>query len=137
MDESSSGIGHKQTVGNWNDGTAGISQFPTLPRSNWTNTYDTSGSWGLNWYAEHTTTASVDGLYGALYVAPAPKRPRPYHLITNNTLDLRQIMEAEREIRHLMIQNHQHRDTVWKLLRMKAEGSEYYCYDSILVNGES
>jgi hypothetical protein len=50
-------------------------------------------------------------------------------------LELRQIREAERDIRHVIIQNHQHRDSVWKLLRMRAEGSEYYCYDSILVNG--
>ncbi|KAM0080832.1 hypothetical protein ACKRZS_007000 [Fusarium odoratissimum] len=131
-----SGIGHKQTVGSWNDGTAGLSQFPTLPRSNWTNAYDTSGSWGLNWFIDHTTTASADGLAGALYVAPSPDRPRPYHLITNDTLELRQISQAEREIQHLIIQSHQHRDTVWKLLRMRAEGSEYYCYDSILVNGK-
>ncbi|KAF5689871.1 multicopper oxidase [Fusarium denticulatum] len=131
-----SGIGHKQTVGPWNDGTAGLSQFPTLPRSNWTNAYDTAGSWGLNWFIDHTTTASADGLAGAVYVAPSPDRRRPYHLITNDTLELRQINQAEREIRHLIIQNHQHRDTVWKLLRMRAEGSEYYCYNSILVNGK-
>ncbi|KAJ0142805.1 Uncharacterized protein HZ326_14374 [Fusarium oxysporum f. sp. albedinis] len=132
---SRSGIGHKQTVGSWNNGTAGLSQFPTLPRSNWTNAYDTSGSWGLNWFIDHTTTASADGLAGALYIAPSLDRPRPYHLITNDTLELRQINQAEREIQHLIIQSHQHRDTVWKLLRMRAEGSEYYCYDSILVNG--
>ncbi|RKK98266.1 hypothetical protein BFJ68_g13674 [Fusarium oxysporum] len=125
-----------RTVGSWNDGTAGLSQFPTLPRSNWTNAYDTSGSWGLNWFIDHTTTASADGLAGALYIAPSPDRPRPYDLITNDTLELRQINQAEREIQHLIIQSHQHRDTVWKLLRMRAEGSEYYCYDSILVNGK-
>ncbi|RSL78079.1 hypothetical protein CEP51_008508 [Fusarium floridanum] len=131
----SSGFGHPKT-GPWNDGTAGLSQFPTLPRSNWTTTYDTTGNWGLNWYIDHTSSASVDGLYGLVYVAPSPSRPRPYHLITNDTLELRQIKEAERVIQHAAIQNHQHRDTVWKLLRMKAEGSEYYCYDSILVNGK-
>lgn len=77
------------------------------------------------------------GIAGAIYVAPSLDRPRPYHLITNDSLDIRQIREAERAIRHVIIQNHQHRDTVWKLLRMRVEGSEYYCYDSILVNGNS
>ena len=81
------------------------------------------------------TDFSYKGIAGAVYVAPSPDRPRPYYLITNNTLELRQILEAERDIRHVIIQNHQHRDSVWKLLRMRAEGSEYYCYDSILVNG--
>ncbi|KAL0933698.1 multicopper oxidase [Colletotrichum truncatum] len=100
-----SGIGHKAT-GSWNDGTAGISQFPILPRGNFTSVIDTTGSWGLNW------------------------------LITNDEIELRKIMEAEKEVRHIAIKNHQHRDTGWKMLRMKAEGSEFYCYDSILVNGK-
>lgn len=75
------------------------------------------------------------GLYGLAYVAPSPSRKRPYHLITSDPLELRQIQEAERNIRHLVIKNHQHRDTGWKLLRMRAEGSEFYCYDSLIVNG--
>ncbi|KAK1857061.1 multicopper oxidase [Colletotrichum chrysophilum] len=130
-----SGIGHKGT-GSWNDGTAGISQFPILPRGNFTSLIDTAGSWGLNWYAEHTSAASADGLYGMVYVAPSPSRPRPYRLITNDEIELRKIMEAEKEAHHLAIKNHQHRDTGWKMLRMRAEGSEFYCYDSIIVNGK-
>ncbi|KAK2001456.1 Cupredoxin [Colletotrichum falcatum] len=129
-----SGIGHKGM--GWNDGTAGISQFPILPRGNFTSVIDTAGSWGLNWYAEHTTAASADGLYGMVYVAPSRSRPRPYRLITRDKIELRKIMEAERQVHHLAIKNHQHRDTGWKMLRMRAEGSEFYCYDSILVNGK-
>lgn len=70
-----------------------------------------------------------------VYVAPSPSRPRPYSLITNDEIELRKIMEAEKEAHHLAIKNHQHRDTGWKMLRMRAEGSEFYCYDSIIVNG--
>ncbi|OHE99676.1 hypothetical protein CORC01_05034 [Colletotrichum orchidophilum] len=130
-----SGIGHKAT-GSWNDGAAGISQYPILPRGNFTSVIDTTGSWGLNWYAEHTTAASADGLYGMVYVAPSPSRLRPYRLITTDDIEVRKIMEAEKEVRHLAVKNHQHRDTGWKMLRMRAEGSEFYCYDSILVNGK-
>ncbi|KAK2017455.1 Cupredoxin [Colletotrichum eremochloae] len=129
-----SGIGHKGS--GWNDGTAGISQFPILPRGNFTSVIDTTGSWGLNWYAEHTTAVSADGLYGMVYVAPSQSRPRPYSLITHDEIEVRKIMEAEKQVRHLAIKNHQHRDTGWKMLRMRAEGSEFYCYDSILVNGK-
>ncbi|KAJ0384441.1 hypothetical protein COL922a_008369 [Colletotrichum nupharicola] len=60
----------------------------------------------------------------------------PYRLITNDEIELRKIMEAEKEAHHLAIKNHQHRDTGWKMLRMRAEGSEFYCYDSIIVNGK-
>lgn len=77
------------------------------------------------------------GLYGLAYVAPSPSRKRPYHLITSDPLELRKIQEAERNIQHLVIKNHQHRDTGWKLLRMRAEGSEFYCYDSLIVNGKA
>jgi L-ascorbate oxidase len=88
-------------------------------------------------WSRQLTDYCYQGIAGAIYVAPSPDRPRPYHLVTNNNLELRQIREAERNIRHVIVQNHQHRDTVWKLLRMRAEGSEYYCYDSILVNGNN
>lgn len=71
-----------------------------------------------------------------VYVAPSPDRPRPYSLFTNDPSELRQIMDAERGIRHLVVKNHMHRDTNWKLQRMRAEGSEFHCYNSILVNGE-
>lgn len=77
------------------------------------------------------------GLYGLAYVAPSPSRKRPYHLITSDPLELRQIQEAERNVRHLVIKNHQHRDTGWKMLRLRAEGSEFYCYDSLIVNGKA
>ncbi|KXH65544.1 hypothetical protein CSAL01_02943 [Colletotrichum salicis] len=131
-----SGIGHKAT-GSWNDGTAGISQYSILPRGNFTSVItsvtDTSGSWGPNWYAEHTTAASADGLYSMIYVALSPSRLRPYRLITEDDIELRKIMEAEKQVRPFAIKNHQHRDTGLKMLRMRAEGSEFYCYDSILL----
>lgn len=135
-----------------------------LPRANWTSTHDTTGQWGLNWYAEHATAGSADvslplslcwlqpaaqkiccltididvtcqGLYGLIYVAPSPNRPRPYHLITKDPVQLKLIHEAEKRIKHFVIKNHQGRDSTWKLLRMRAEGSEFYCYDSFLLNG--
>ncbi|KAI1871212.1 uncharacterized protein JN550_004657 [Neoarthrinium moseri] len=129
------GVGYQRT-GAWNDGTAGVSQFPILPRGNYTTVHDTTGAWGLSWYIDHTTAASVDGLYGVVYVAPSPSRLRPYSLITRHQLELQQILESERQIQHVVIKNHQHRDTNWKVLRMRAEGSEMHCYDSLLVNGK-
>ncbi|KXJ97248.1 Cupredoxin [Microdochium bolleyi] len=119
------GVGYKHT-GAWHDGTAG----------NHTIVHDTTGAWGLSWYADHTTAASVDGLYGMVYVAPSRDRLRPYGHLTTDPAKLKQIMSAEHAIRHLAIKNHQHRDTNWKLLRMRAEGSEYHCYNSIIVNGK-
>lgn len=71
-----------------------------------------------------------------VYVAPSPDRPRPYSHLTTDPVELKQIASAEQAIRHVAIKNHQHRDTNWKLLRMRAEGSEYHCYNSIIVNGQ-
>ncbi|ORY67546.1 Cupredoxin [Pseudomassariella vexata] len=130
-----SGLHYPNRAGPWNEGTGGISQYPTLSRGNFSTVHDTTDQWGLRWYIEHTTAGSVDGLYGVVWIAPSPSRPRPYHLITSDPIELRKIKEAESRIQHLDIKNHQHRDTGWKLLRMKAEGSEFYCYDSIIING--
>lgn len=69
-------------------------------------------------------------------MAPSPERARPYHLITKDHVQLKLIHEAEKRIQHLVIKNHQGRDTTWKLLRMRAEGSEFHCYDSLIVNGK-
>lgn len=72
-----SGMSHRR-LGFWNDGTGGLNQvcdpsfrrvlfnltdttkYPILPRGNWTSSFDTTGHWGLNWYADHTGAGVAD-----------------------------------------------------------------------------
>ncbi|KJX93622.1 conidial pigment biosynthesis oxidase arb2 brown2 like protein [Zymoseptoria brevis] len=130
-----SGMTH-QRFGFENDGTGGLNQWAMLPRSNWTSHFDTTGHWGLNWYADHTGAGVADGVYGTVWTAPSPSRPRPYTLIAGSPVDVRLIQEAEDDIQHMVLWNSDFRTADWKIQKMKAKGTGLSCYKSILVNGK-
>ncbi|KAK8868384.1 Laccase abr2 [Apiospora arundinis] len=130
-----SGMNHRR-FGFWNDGTGGLNQYGLFQRGNFTSRYDTTGTWGLNWYADHTGVGIMDGAHGLAYIAPSPSRPRPYHLITSSPTELALIHEAERSIQHMLVWNYYRRDVSWRVLELKSEGTNLNCYDSILVNSK-
>ncbi|KAK7927487.1 hypothetical protein PG985_004485 [Apiospora marii] len=130
-----SGMDHRR-FGFWNDGTGGLNQYGLFQRGNFTSRYDTTGRWGLNWYADHTGVGIIDGAHGVAYIAPSPSRPRPYHHITSSPTELALIHEAERNIQHMLIWNYYRRDVGWRILELKGEGTNLNCYDSILVNSK-
>ncbi|KAK2006474.1 multicopper oxidase [Colletotrichum eremochloae] len=130
-----SGMNHRR-FGFHNDGTGGLNQYGLLQRGNFTHWYDTTGHWGLNWYADHTGVGIMDGAHGVAYIAPSPSRPRPYHRITSSPTELALIQEAERNIQHLLVWNYYRRDAGWRILELRGEGTNLNCYDSILVNSK-
>ncbi|KAL8301362.1 hypothetical protein RB597_002001 [Gaeumannomyces tritici] len=79
---------------------------------------------------------AVQGLYGGVWVAPAPERPRPYGLLTDDPQELAEMMQAERDIKHLVIADCTGRDLQSRIFRTRVEGTEAHCSDSILVNGK-
>ncbi|KAL8393640.1 hypothetical protein RB599_005911 [Gaeumannomyces hyphopodioides] len=107
--------------------------YAALPQDQATLLFDTTGHWGLGWYMERTTG---QGLYGGVWVAPAPGRRRPYRLLTDNPQELAEMLQAERNIKHLVIADYTGRDLRSRVFRMRAEGTEARCSDSILVNGK-
>ncbi|KAG8168475.1 hypothetical protein KVR01_001224 [Diaporthe batatas] len=78
----------------------------------------------------------MDGAHGMAYIAPSPSRPRPYHRITSSPGELALIHEAERNIQHMLVWNYYRRDAAWRIMEMKAEGTNLNCYDSLLVNSK-
>ncbi|KAK1958708.1 multicopper oxidase [Colletotrichum sublineola] len=131
-----SGMNHRSRFGFHNDGTGGLNQYGLLQRGNFTHWYDTTGHWGLNWYADHTGVGIMDGAHGVAYIAPSPSRPRPYRRITSSPTELALIQEAERNIQHLLVWNYYRRDAGWRVLELRGEGTNLNCYDSILVNSK-
>lgn len=129
------GIHHSNSA-TWNDGTSGLTQYPILPRANWTSTLNTTNQWGLKWFLDHVSTPSVDGMYGTVWIAPSPARARPYHLISADPTDLQDMMDAEQKPRHVTVYNYQHKPMDWLLGQLQAEGYDPYCFNSILVNGK-
>lgn len=152
-----SGMNHRR-FGFWNDGTGGLNQvcihfqalrylqsfladipgrqYGVIQRGNFTSRYDTTGHWGLNWYADHTGAGVIEGAHGVAYVAPAPSRSRPYQRISSSPTELALIQQAERDIQHMLVWSYHRRDIGWRLLELRGEGTNINCYDSILVNSK-
>lgn len=111
-------------------------QYGLFQRGNFTSRYDTTGRWGLSWYADHTGLGIMDGAHGMAYIAPSPSRPRPYHMITSSPSELALIHEAERNVQHMLVWNYYRHDAGWRVMEMKGEGTNLNCYDSILINSK-
>lgn len=120
----------------WHDGTSGVTFIPILPRANFTALLNTTGQWGLKWYLDHTSTPSVDGNYGTIWIRPRPERERPYHLVSNDARDIQEMIAAEETSEHLVMYNYQHREMPGLLAQLQAEGYDPYCFQSVLINGE-
>ncbi|KAL9617498.1 MAG: hypothetical protein Q9160_007709 [Pyrenula sp. 1 TL-2023] len=129
------GVHHKNGA-TWNDGSAGVTQYPILPRANWTSVFNTTGDWGLKWFLDHTSTPSVDGMYGTVWIRPSPQRPRPYHLVSEDLAEIQDMVDAEESPAHLTVYNYQHKPMDWLLAQLQAEGYDPYCFNSALVNGK-
>ncbi|KAH7062619.1 Cupredoxin [Macrophomina phaseolina] len=124
---------HSQT---WNDGTAGVTTYPILPRANWTSTLNTSGHWGLKWYTDHCTTPLFDGFYGTIWIRPSPERERPYHMVSSDEADIEDMLDSEATPEHVTIYNYQHRTYDNLLSQLQHDGYEPYCFQSVLINGK-
>lgn len=129
------GVHHKMSA-TWNDGSSGVTSYPILPRANWTSVFNTSGDWGLKWFLEHTSTPSVDGMYGTIWIRPSAERERPYHLISKDALDIQDMMDAEETPAHMTAYNYQHREMPGLLAQLQTEGYDPYCFQSVLINGK-
>ncbi|GME63988.1 hypothetical protein GTA08_BOTSDO05764 [Neofusicoccum parvum] len=129
------GVHHKMGA-TWNDGSAGVTAYPILPRANWTSVFNTSGDWGLKWFLEHTSTPSVDGMYGTIWIRPSAERERPYHLISEDPLDQQAMMDAEENPAQMTAYNYQHREMPGLLAQLQKEGYDPYCFHSVLINGK-
>ena len=120
----------------WNDGTSGVTSIPILARANFTAILNTTNDWGLKWYLDHTSTPSVDGNYGTIWIRPSAERERPYHLVSNDIQDIQQMIDAEATPEHVIMYNYQHREMPGLLYQLQAEGYDPYCFQSVLINGE-
>ncbi|KAI0859389.1 Cupredoxin [Xylaria cubensis] len=127
---------HHKLGRTWFDGSSGVTQSPILPRGNRTIIIDTEGNWGLRWFGDHTTTPAVDGLYGTIWIRPNRKHQRPYKLISDDPVDIQNMMDAEHTADHLVLNNWQHKPMDWLLAQLQSEGYNPYCFKSILANGK-
>ena len=129
------GIHHSNSMV-WHDGSSGVTFRPMLPRSNFTAVIDTTDQWGLKWYLDHTSTPSVDGNYGTIWIRPRADRDRPYHLVSRESHDIQDMVDAEGTPEHVVMYNYQHREMPGLLAQLQGEGYDPYCFQSVLINGQ-
>ena len=57
---------------------------------------------------DHVSTPGVDGMYSLLWIRPGPEGKRPYHLISEDPVDIQDMVEAEEFPSHLNVHSYQH-----------------------------
>ncbi|PIA93508.1 hypothetical protein CB0940_04256 [Cercospora beticola] len=120
----------------WNDGSAGVTTYPLLPRANRTAVFNTTGQWGLKRCLDHVSVPSVEGNYGTMWIRPSPNRERPYSVISDDKQDVQDMLEAEVRPHPVTVYNYQHRQAAGLIAQLQAEGHDPYCFQSVLINGK-
>ncbi|GIZ43742.1 hypothetical protein CKM354_000695800 [Cercospora kikuchii] len=120
----------------WNDGSAGVTTYPLLPRANRTAVFNTTGQWGLKRCLDHVSVPSVEGNYGTMWIRPSPNRERPYSVISDDKQDVQDMLEAEARPHPVTVYNYQHRQAAGLIAQLQAEGHDPYCFQSVLINGK-
>lgn len=120
----------------WADGVPGVTQT-LIPRGGiYTYMFQFKNQSGALWYHSHYRGYLSDGLYGMIYIRPAPERERPYHLLTNDTAEQQLLYDLERDPQNLVaddIFKHNMDDVI---ARMFDHNVDPICIQSILINGK-
>lgn len=74
---------------------------------------------------------------GPIWIAPAPSRPRPYHLIATDEDDLRGMQRAEKKPHHIVISDWNAEPMDILLVMYRDTGIVPWCSNSIVLNGKS
>ncbi|ODQ79332.1 hypothetical protein BABINDRAFT_141426 [Babjeviella inositovora NRRL Y-12698] len=120
----------------WADGPAGVVQWPIISGDSYTHLFQLNDQYGAFWYHAHYREYSGDGIYGPMYIKPAANRPRPYAVITNNTDELSEFMELEKEPTTLMAADWFKWTQDANIARTFTKGIDPLCIQSLLVNGK-
>ncbi|KAJ5108642.1 Multicopper oxidase type 2 [Penicillium angulare] len=118
----------------WSDGVPGLTQKPIQPGNTWTYRWKAT-QYGTYWYHSHGRSEMMDGLYGPIWIEPAPETPQPFHLISNNTADIAAMQKAELDPKLIILSDWDHL-TFEEYQKIQEEsGYSVFCMDSVLVNG--
>ncbi|EGE06075.1 multicopper oxidase [Trichophyton equinum CBS 127.97] len=145
----------------WSDGVPGLTQTPIEPGERFVYQF-TASTAGTYWYHSHSRMTMIDGLYGSIFARydvllalatekaifeysdaladndltrPSSQAPAPWHLISNETEDIKAMQRAAADP-HLILISDWSRFTseqYWETI--KDTELEIFCVDSILLNG--
>ncbi|KAJ5949009.1 Multicopper oxidase type 2 [Penicillium verhagenii] len=118
----------------WSDGVPGLTQKFIEPGRNWTYHW-TATQYGTYWYHSHGRGELMDGLYGPIWINPAPETPQPFHLISSNQADIEAMQKAEKNPQLIMLSDWDHLTSEQYGKLEKDSHMAVFCMDSVLVNG--
>ncbi|KAB8252282.1 conidial pigment biosynthesis oxidase Arb2/brown2 [Aspergillus flavus] len=118
----------------WSDGVPGLTQKPILPGGTFTYRW-TATEYGTYWYHAHARSLMADGLYGAIWINPAPEIPQPFHLISDDEKDIEAMQKAESDPKLVILSDWSHYTSEEYQKIMEESGVDLFCVDSILING--
>ncbi|XHF99194.1 hypothetical protein AWENTII_002701 [Aspergillus wentii] len=118
----------------WSDGVPGLSQKPIEPGDSFIYKWKAT-QYGTYWYHSHARTTLMDGLYGPIWINPAPGTPNPFHLISNDTEDLEAMHKAESNPNLMTLSDWSHLTSEEFQAIQIDSGMDLFCMDSILING--
>ncbi|PWY72964.1 L-ascorbate oxidase [Aspergillus heteromorphus CBS 117.55] len=119
----------------WSDGVPGLTQTLIEPGDSFLYEWEAL-DYGSYAYHSHTRAQIDDGQFGAIYVEPDESVPRPFHLISNRTADLRALLQAEKNTQPLIISDWRYFTAEQTLEIEEASGVQAYCANSVLLNGK-
>lgn len=119
----------------WSDGVPGLSQSAIAPGSSFLYRWTADAS-GVYFYHAHFRSQIMDGLYGAIIIAPNSKDDKPFSLINNDPYYQDLMSAADDELQTIFISDY-NKYTSAELHQQEQDANiDFACADAIILNGK-
>nr|AUS45848.1 multicopper oxidase [Coniochaeta hoffmannii] len=119
----------------WSDGVSGLTQRPIPPGETFLYRW-TADEYGSYFYHAHEFSQIVDGLFGPIYVRPAPGSVTPFSLISTDPDELAALQKAELNTRPIQFNTWNHLTSSERIEVALNSGLDTFCANSMLINGK-
>nr|WAU16861.1 CTB12 [Cercospora sp. JNU001]WRF81185.1 laccase [Cercospora sp. JNU001] len=126
------GIDQRSTP--WSDGVPGLTQSQIRPGASFLYNW-TAHEAGTYFYHSHAKSQMMDGLYGAVVIAPNDEAPRPFHLISSGEADQAAMLAAEKLMRPVFVSDWSQYTSAEYHGIQRSANIDFSCMDSLLING--
>jgi FtsP/CotA-like multicopper oxidase with cupredoxin domain len=124
--------GISQAATPWADGVPGLSQYVIAPGTSYQYQWTATDS-GTYFYHAHYKGQMMDGLYGAIIIAPADNAETPFSQISSSDVDL--LTAASQAVEPLFVSDFNRRTFDEFFTLEETANVDLACSDSIVLNG--
>ncbi|KAH0844209.1 Laccase-1 [Fonsecaea pedrosoi] len=119
----------------WSDGVPGLSQYAIAPGSSYLYKW-TADAAGVYFYHAHYRSQMMDGLYGAIIIAPESDDEKPFSLINSDPEFIKLMSAADDELQPIFISDY-NKYTSQELHEQERNANiDFACSDAIIINGQ-